>query len=152
MRVALAQLNPTVGDVDGNTARIVQWTGEAARRGADLVVFPEQAILGYPAKDLLLRRKLLHRVRDAVERVAAAAEGITSVVGYVSGDSEGGFARIGNAAAVCQAGRVACSYDKMLLPTYDVFDEQRYFRAGLHAVSCWGHGQRAGVSARHHHL
>ena len=129
-RLALAQLNTTVGDIDGNTARIIEYVARARELGADLVAFPELAITGYPPEDLLFKTSFLQANVAAMERVVAAAKDIAVVVGYVAvGDSATGV-DIANAAAVGYDGRLIDSYRKMYLPNYGVFDEDRYFRRG----------------------
>ena len=130
MKIALAQLNPTVGDVVGNTELILEAVARARREGASVVVTPELAVFGYPPKDLVLRRDLVARNLAAVERIARACTEVVAVVGYVHPDSSGNGKGVFNAAAVCRGGRVDSTYYKMLLPTYDVFDEARYFSAG----------------------
>ena len=130
MKVALAQINPTVGDIDGNTARIIDRIAQARGAAVPLVVFPELAVFGYPPKDLLLREDLVRRNTAALERIAARCIDLTAVVGYVQPDPSGAGKGIFNAAAVCRDREVMASYAKMLLPTYDVFDETRYFSPG----------------------
>ncbi|MCH7838965.1 MAG: NAD+ synthase [Planctomycetes bacterium] len=130
MKIALAQINPTVGDIDANAARIIRRIEAARDAGAHLVVTSELAVFGYPPKDLLLRRDLIRKNLEALDRIAAACKGTTAVVGYVQPDPSGAGTGVFNAAAVCRAGRVLATYAKMLLPTYDVFDETRYFNAG----------------------
>ena len=129
-RLALAQLNPTVGDIDGNTARIIEYVERARDCRADLVAFPELAITGYPPEDLLFKTSFLQANVAAMRRVVAAARDIAVVVGYVEmGNSDTG-ADIANAAAVGYDGNLVDSYRKMYLPNYGVFDEDRYFRRG----------------------
>src|SRR5438128_2039849 len=119
MRIALAQVNPTVGDVDGNAAIAVEWIERARDAGAAMVAFPELMICGYPPEDLLLRRSFIAANVEAVRRAAAAATGITAVIGFADpSDGAGLF----NAAAVCVDGRVAAVAHKQLLPNYGVFD------------------------------
>lgn len=130
MRVALAQINCTVGDIEGNTALILRELARARDAGAHLVVFPELAVFGYPPKDLLLREDLVQRNVNAIEDIASQCTGITAIVGYVRPDPSGAGRGKFNAAAICRDGAVAANYAKMLLPTYDVFDETRYFSAG----------------------
>lgn len=145
MRVALAQINCTVGDIDGNTALILRELTRAGDAGAHLVVFPELAVFGYPPKDLLLREDLVERNVKAVEHIASLCKGVTAVVGYVQPDSSGEGRGLYNAAAVCREGSVTASYAKTLLPTYDVFDETRYFSAGTRVQTCSvpnGEGER----------
>ena len=129
-RLALAQLNPTVGDIEGNTARAIEYVERARECGADLVAFPELAITGYPPEDLLFKTSFLQANVEAMQRVVAASRGIAVVVGYVEvGDSATGT-DIANAAAIGYDGRLIDSYRKMYLPNYGVFDEDRYFRRG----------------------
>ena len=129
-RLALAQMNPTVGDIDGNTARILEYMERARECRADLVAFPELAITGYPPEDLLFKTSFLQANVEAMRRVVAAAKDIAVVVGYVAvGDSATG-ADIANAAAVGYDGQLIDTYRKMYLPNYGVFDEDRYFRRG----------------------
>ena len=125
-RVALAQMNPTVGDLDGNVRAIVERIGEAVRAGADLVAFPELCITGYPPEDLLLKPAFVQRSREALEAVIARSAGITVVVGFPERDN----AKLYNAAAVVRDGRLIDVYRKVHLPNYAVFDEERYFTSG----------------------
>jgi NAD+ synthase (glutamine-hydrolysing) len=128
LRVALAQVNTTVGDLAGNAEKIIEWTERARALGADIVAFPELAITGYPPEDLVLRRSFVADNLAALERVAASTKGITSVVGFADLDED-----IYNAAAIIHDGRVASRYHKQFLPTYGVFDEDRYFQRGSEA-------------------
>ncbi|HEX2265872.1 MAG TPA: NAD(+) synthase, partial [Solirubrobacterales bacterium] len=131
MRLALAQINPTVGDVDGNAAKVAEWIGRARDEGAELVVFPELCIPGYPAEDLYLKRHFLAANRRAVEELAAAAEGITALVGFAEPAGEDGDPRRAhNSVAVLAGGAIQTVYRKNRLPNYAVFDEQRYFVPG----------------------
>jgi NAD+ synthase (glutamine-hydrolysing) len=125
LRVALAQTNPTVGDIDGNARRIRELIERARSEGARLVVFPELAITGYPPEDLLLKTHFLEAAEAALVEVAQAADGIVALVGYPQLADD-----VYNAAAVLADGGVAAVYRKMFLPNYSVFDEQRYFQAG----------------------
>ena len=124
-RLALAQINPTVGDIDGNTAKIIEYVERARAAQADLVAFPELAITGYPPEDLLFKTTFLQANVEAMQRVIAAARGIAVVVGYVEMGAD-----IANAAAIGYDGQLVDSYRKMYLPNYGVFDEDRYFRRG----------------------
>ncbi len=141
MRLALAQMNATVGDLQGNAQRILDGIDAAKRAGAELVLFPELALTGYPPEDLLLREHFLTDTGTQLQRLAAAAEGIVAVVGFperIAGaqrapepGSPGPIATVlYNAAAVLSGGAVAQVYRKVHLPNYGVFDEQRYFRSG----------------------
>ncbi len=125
VRIALAQINTTVGDLAGNELKIVGAISRARDLGADLVALPELAVTGYPPEDLLLKPGFVSANQATLERIARAAAGTTAVVGFCHRDDD-----LYNAAAVLHAGRVAAVYHKAHLPTYAVFDEDRYFRAG----------------------
>jgi NAD+ synthase (glutamine-hydrolysing) len=125
LRVALCQINTTVGDLDGNVARVVAALAEADDQGCDLAVFPELAITGYPPEDLLLKPGFVGDNRRALETVAQASSSCAAVVGFVDVGRD-----LHNAAAVCAFGRVQAVYHKRNLPNYAVFDEQRYFAPG----------------------
>jgi NAD+ synthase (glutamine-hydrolysing) len=125
VRIALAQLNVVVGDVDGNVARIVEAIAEATRASADLIVVPELAVTGYPPEDLLLRPGFIHAAREAVDEVARACTDVVALVGAPAYDRD-----LANAAFVCAEGSVRGVYRKHFLPNYGVFDEHRYFAAG----------------------
>ena len=126
LRVALAQINTTVGDLEGNRERMLEVAREASRQGADLVAFPELAITGYPPEDLLIRGAFLEDAAAALEQLARAAAGLPPlVVGCVEYRNH-----LYNAAAVLHDGRIAGTYRKHALPNYGVFDEDRYFQAG----------------------
>lgn len=130
MKIALAQINPTVGDIAGNTRKIAEFIGSAREGGADLVVFPELAVIGYPPKDLLLKPALIAQCRRAIDYLAHQAVGITAIVGYPEHSEASRGRRLYNAAAVLRDGRFLHRHVKSLLPTYDVFDEHRYFEPG----------------------
>jgi NAD+ synthase (glutamine-hydrolysing) len=147
MRLALAQINPTVGDVDGNAAKIADWIGRARDAGAELVVFPELCVPGYPAEDLYLKRHFLRANLRAVEELAAAATGITALVGFAEpAADQGDPRRAHNSAAVLADGRVEAIYRKNRLPNYAVFDEQRYFVPGAEPITIEVGGLRAGLT------
>ena len=124
-RLALAQINSTVGDIPGNTAKIIEYVERAREAQADMVAFPELAITGYPPEDLLFKTSFLQANVEAMRQVVAAAKGIAVVVGYVEMGPD-----IANAAAVGYDARLIDTYQKMYLPNYGVFDEDRYFRRG----------------------
>ena len=130
MKVSLAQINPFVGDIRGNTEMIVERIREAKVAGAHLVVFPELAVCGYPPKDLLLRDGFVEDCQEAVELIAKACVGITAIVGTVMRNRTNIGRELYNAAAVCGDGMRLHMYCKRLLPTYDIFDERRYFEPG----------------------
>ncbi|MCA9254893.1 MAG: hypothetical protein KDA33_04615, partial [Phycisphaerales bacterium] len=128
MRIALAQLNPVVGDIQGNTQRIREMIDRARDLRVDLVVFTELTIPGYPPKDLVLRSQFVDRNIEAMRSLAKETrEGPAAVVGFVDRNNEKEGAPLFNAAAVLMGGAVATIAHKSLLPTYDVFDEHRYF-------------------------
>ncbi len=126
LRVAQAQINPTVGDLAANLALIQEHLDLARQRGADLVTFPELAICGYPPEDLLLKPRFLKDTARALERLAQATRGLTALVGYAESD----LGRVYNSAALLHDGRLVASYRKLELPNYGVFDEKRYFSPG----------------------
>jgi NAD+ synthase (glutamine-hydrolysing) len=125
MRLALCQMNATVGDVDGNAELIRAGARAALEAQADLVLFPELALTGYPPEDLLLREDFLARARVALEQLALDTRGLIAIVGFPERAED-----VYNAAAVLADGAVHAIYRKVYLPNYGVFDEQRYFQAG----------------------
>ncbi len=129
MRLALAQMNTVVGDLDGNRERIVARLEEAREAGADLVLFPELATTGYPPEDLLLRPGFLRAAAKTLDAVAAETRGIAALVGAPHLDRD-----LFNACAVCADGEVKAMYRKQFLPNYGVFDEDRYFQPGRELV------------------
>ncbi len=141
MRLALAQIDPVVGDLDGNRTLIVDRLDEARREGADLAVFPELAVTGYPPEDLLLRPGFLRAARESLEEIARAADGITALVGVPLFDGD-----LFNACAVCADGAVQAVYRKRFLPNYGVFDEDRYFAPGRELVVLEIDGARVGIT------
>jgi NAD+ synthase (glutamine-hydrolysing) len=125
LRVALCQINTTVGDLDGNVDRVIAALERAEERGCDLAVLPELALTGYPPEDLLLKPGFVGDNRRALDRVARASRACAAVVGFVDVGRD-----LYNAAAVCAYGQVQAVYHKRNLPNYAVFDEQRYFAPG----------------------
>ncbi len=130
MRIALGQFNTVVGDLSGNVEKAQAMWAQAARVGADLVVFPELALCGYPPEDLVYKNHFVEDNRVAAEELAQGCPEKTVVIGLV--ERSGG--RLYNAAAVLQGGRIVQTYRKCELPNYSVFDEQRYFRPGTRPV------------------
>ncbi|MFM7841290.1 MAG: nitrilase-related carbon-nitrogen hydrolase, partial [Nitrospira sp.] len=138
----MAQMNPTVGDLDGNVRKITAWLREAKKAGADLVAFPELAITGYPPEDLLLKPRFLAENRRALQEIVRQSRGLAVVVGYVGDDAlsdtqtdrptvvAAGRHELSNAAVVIAGGRIVATYAKRYLPNYGVFDESRYFHPG----------------------
>jgi NAD+ synthase (glutamine-hydrolysing) len=125
LRLALAQINVTVGDLPGNVRKIIEFMGQARERGADLVAFPELALPGYPPEDLLLNPAFVRDNLEALKKVTRAARGITAIVGFADMKDD-----IYNAAAILHGGKMVAVYHKIYLPNYGVFDENRYFQSG----------------------
>lgn len=147
IRVGLAQINPVVGDLEGNVAQICAVIEQSEAEGCDLLAFPELAITGYPPEDLLLRPSFIRDTRAALDHVVAAADRTVVIVGFpeagdagahpstrygevAEGDRRGPIATLHNSAAICVGGQLLGVYRKRALPNYSVFDEQRYFVPG----------------------
>lgn len=130
MKIALAQINPTVGDFAGNVQKILAFTRDASEAKADLVMFPELAVCGYPPADFLEKPSFVARAEEAIQEIAAATATLPIAVlcGYVSAAPQGSGKHVQNSAALLSQGKKQFSQSKMLLPFYDVFDEQRYFQ------------------------
>jgi NAD+ synthase (glutamine-hydrolysing) len=141
VRLALAQIDTVVGDLEGNRALVLARVEEAKREGADLVVFPELAITGYPPEDLLLRPGFVRAARESLDGLAARVEGIVALVGVPLFDGD-----LHNACAVCADGAVRAVYRKRFLPNYGVFDEDRYFAAGRRLVLLDLGGVKVGIT------
>ncbi|MDG4561310.1 MAG: NAD+ synthase [Candidatus Competibacter sp.] len=143
LRVVMAQLNLLVGDIPGNTEKIVAAAREARDRWrADAIVFPELTVTGYPPEDLLLRPGFVGQVEPAMRRLCAEIQGITAIVGYPAATPEG----LRNSAAVIADGGIRAVYHKQCLPNYSVFDEKRYFVAGTEPLVFELKGARVGVT------
>lgn len=155
-RIAMVQMNPVVGDVEGNVRTMGQWVKQARRAGADIAVFPELAITGYPPEDLVLRPSFLHDTKKALNRLVTQCRGITAVVGYIEEGElirlstpivvPSGTRQVFNAAAVIHDRRIVATCHKTFLPNYGVFDESRYFSPGQTALVCHVQGMRFGVN------
>ncbi|EGV32911.1 NAD+ synthetase [Thiorhodococcus drewsii AZ1] len=141
-RIQIAQINPLVGDIAGNAERLISASVAARDAGADLVVFPELALTGYPPEDLLLRPEFMRRVESALEHIASEAVGITLVLGYPRAAVGGLF----NVAGVWRDGELVAEYAKQHLPNYSVFDEKRYFQSGSTATVFEHCGLRFGLT------
>ena len=142
MRLALAQINAVVGDLEGNRERILTALADARGGNAELVVFPELAVTGYPPEDLLLRPAFVRAAEESAREIAAATEGIVALVGTPWAFDDG----LANACAVCVDGELREVYRKRLLPNYGVFDEERYFEPGTEGLVVPLAGLRVGVS------
>jgi NAD+ synthase (glutamine-hydrolysing) len=129
MRIGLAQLNSTVGDLAGNRRKILDAYRTLVARGAELVVFPELIVCGYPPRDLLFKRRFVSDNEESLTEIANEIGEIPAVIGFVETNPASEGRRCFNAAAFCQRGEIAVIARKCLLPTYDVFDEDRYFEA-----------------------
>ena len=134
MKVALGQINPTVGDITGNVSLMIRFAREAAGRGAGLIVFPELSVTGYPPLDLIEKRSFVESSEAALLDLAEATRDLplALVAGYVGRSQESYGKRVTNSAAILCGGEVVLRQTKILLPTYDVFDEARYFVPGTH--------------------
>jgi NAD+ synthase (glutamine-hydrolysing) len=127
VKIALGQINPTVGDFSGNAAKIIEFSQRAQAGGAELILFPELSVCGYPPRDLVERPSFVARNRETAEQIASATRGISIICGLVTpAESETGKS-VMNSAALFEEGKIAFLQSKMLLPTYDVFDEMRNF-------------------------
>ena len=127
MKIALGQINPTVGDFEGNSSRIINFSNRAKSSGAGLILFPELSICGYPPRDLVERVSFVQHNHEAAEHIAAETRGIAVVCGLVTPAQAETGKSVLNSAALLMDGRIKFVQSKMLLPTYDVFDEVRNF-------------------------
>jgi len=125
LRIGLCQINTTVGDIEGNTRKILDYMARGKKMGADLLAFPEMAVTGYPPEDLLLMPKFIEANLKAMKTIAKATSSVTAIVGFVNKDGD-----IFNAAALLHHGKMVDAYSKTFLPNYGVFDEDRYFQVG----------------------
>jgi NAD+ synthase (glutamine-hydrolysing) len=142
VRVAIAQINTTVGDLENNRKKILEWAERAREAKADTVIFPEMAVTGYPPEDLLLKTRFIEDNLESVKSIAGRVSGITAVVGFVDKDKKG----IYNAAAVIENGKIKGVYRKNRLPNYGVFDEKRYFTPGSRPLVLKLRGTKYGVN------
>jgi NAD+ synthase (glutamine-hydrolysing) len=146
MRIALAQINTTVGDFAANVEKIARFAHHAATRGADLVVFPELAVTGYPPRDLVEEPHFVERSEREVERLAGLVPNVRILVGYVSRSGASKGKAVADSAALLYGGRRVLTYHKNLLAFYDVFDESRYFEPGHDQAGFELHGARMAVT------
>src|SRR3989338_8185521 len=128
MKIALAQINPHVGEIQKNVQKILSSIQEAKHHHVDLLVFPEMSITGYPPKDLLIKKSFIQANLKAISQIAPHTAGITIILGFVDQQDEN--QSLYNAAAVIKDQTILSRYHKIHLPNYDVFDEKRYFKAG----------------------
>ncbi len=146
LKIALAQLNPTIGDLEGNSQKIIRACQAFEKVGADLVVFSELVVTGYPPKDLLYKPDLVCEGQKALESLIERIQGPAVLLGYVGKRTNGTGKGLTNSAVLFQNGRILAQADKVLLPTYDVFDETRYFQAADHPVVCELSGNKLGIT------
>ena len=146
MKIALAQFNPTIGDFDYNIARMVSLSHKAMEAGCDLVAFPELAVCGYPPLDLLERREFVEDNLQAMERLISRVKGIAVLCGYVAKNINGPGKPIHNTAILFEDGKVLARVYKRLLPSYDIFDETRYFEPGSKSVPVSFNGLLLGIT------
>ncbi len=140
-RIAIGQINTTIGDFEGNLSRIVEYAREAAREGAQLICFPELALCGYPPQDLVEIPSFVESNRRALEGLADRVDGIDVLVGHVEPNRRDVGKPVHNAASLVRGGEIAATFSKSLLPTYDVFNEARYFEPASRADFLPGPGQ-----------
>src|SRR6266478_1497889 len=145
MKIGFAQLNPTVGDLQGNFDKIVQSYERLAASGADLVITPELAVTGYPPQDLVFKSRFVPETLEIVKQLHSRVGKSALLVGFVD-RNEGRGRPFHNAAALLERGKPIRVAHKSLLPTYDVFDEDRYFEAGRCVVPFDVHGRKMGVT------
>jgi NAD+ synthase (glutamine-hydrolysing) len=146
MRLGLAQLNPTVGDLAGNRRRILEAYAALVAQGAEMVVFPELAVCGYPPRDLLFKRRFVPDVAESLAEIAAAVGAVPAVIGTVELNPTGRGRPFFNSAAFCYRGKIGAVARKCLLPTYDVFDEDRYFEPATSPLVVEHAGRRIGIT------
>jgi NAD+ synthase (glutamine-hydrolysing) len=146
MRLGLAQINTTVGDLAGNRRRILDAYAELVSRGAELVIFPELVTCGYPPRDLLFKRHFVPDVEVSMKAIAEKVGDVPALVGTVESNPGGTGRSFFNSAAFCHRGKVASVARKCLLPTYDVFDEDRYFEPATQPTVIVHNGVRIGVT------
>ncbi len=146
MRVLVAQLNPIIGDFEGNTQKIIRALDKGRREGVDIVLFSELILCGYPPEDLLMHPSFIEAMEKCLERIVRASTGLTAFVGLARRNPSAGEKALSNSVAIIQNGTLLGFQDKWLLPTYDVFDERRYFEPGS-TLDIWEiKGKRVGVA------
>jgi NAD+ synthase (glutamine-hydrolysing) len=145
MRIFVAQINPTIGDLEGNTLKILQAMDRARSKDVDLILFPELTICGYPPEDLLFHHAFIESMEKCLDRIVQASSRLMVIVGLARRNPDTSEKPLFNSAAVIYDGQLLGFYDKMLLPTYDVFDERRYFEQGTQARIWEFKGKKFGI-------
>ena len=146
MRIGLAQINTIVGDLAGNRRRILEAYRQLVAQGAELVLFPELVVSGYPPRDLLFKKRFVSDVEQTTRELAAEIGAVPAVIGYTESNTSGSGRAAFNAAAFCHEGKILVSARKCLLPTYDVFDEDRYFEPAEQPTVVEFNGRRIGIT------
>src|SRR3990172_125333 len=126
LRIAMAQINTTVGDIDGNAKKIIEYIEKAEGLKADIVVFPELSVTGYPPEDLLMKADFIRGNKESLKKIAKKTKNITAIVGFADKKDDAVY----NAAGILNNGKIKGVYYKIYLPNYGVFDEKRYFEPG----------------------
>lgn len=145
MKIAIAQINPIIADIDGNRNKIITFIKGAEKLGAELVIFPEMATIGYPPMDLLEKKKLIDDNLMSLESIAGACVNIAAICGYVEYNRKNS-PMLYNSAAFMHGGKILSSHHKTLLPAYDVFDESRYFSSGDKQTTVKFKGKTLGIT------
>ena len=148
MKILMVQLNPVIGDLIGNTDKVLRTIELGKQKGVDCVLFPEMTLCGYAPHDLVLHENFIKEMEDQLDKVVKASTGIAVVVGLVRRNSTYEEKNLLNSAAIIDDGKLKGFYDKWLLPTYDVFNERRYFARGK-TINVW---QIAGKEGRYSHM
>jgi NAD+ synthase (glutamine-hydrolysing) len=146
MRIGLAQINTIVGDLAGNCRLIEEAYRSLVAQGAELVVFPELVVSGYPPRDLLFKKHFVRDVEHATQALAGKIGAVPAIIGYTESNTTGQGRTAFNSAAFCQQGKILASARKCLLPTYDVFDEDRYFEPAAEPTVVTSGGRRIGIT------
>lgn len=146
MRLGLAQLNPTVGDLTGNRRKILDAYATLVAQGAELVIFPELIVCGYPPRDLLLKQRFVPDVIESTRQIASAIGEVPAIIGTVALNCTGQGRAFFNAAVFCHRGQIVATAHKCLLPTYDVFDEDRYFEPAAAPTVVIHQGRKIGIT------
>ena len=146
MKIALVQINPVIGDFSYNSALILSWAAKAREKGCDLAVFPELALCGYPPQDLLERPAFIVEHDKALQNLVAKISGIALICGHLQKHTGSTGKPLHNSASLIENGKILCTAQKRLLPTYDVFDEARYFEPGRRSQACQYKGLHLGIT------